>query len=112
MWYRALVTGEQLATGCVAALRSQFAIAIQSAGEPPGACLFITSREVADVTGPADAVSVSAEDAVYFSPASVASVRQLIARYNAQPSPPPARARAMLLVGALSDWDLLPRSTH
>jgi hypothetical protein len=112
MWYRALLSGEQLAAGCVAAIRSQFAIAVQSAGEPTGACLFITSREIPDVTEPSNALPPGAEDAVYFSPASVAAVRQLIAHYNAQPSPPPTRGRAVLLVGGPSDWDLLPRSTH
>ena len=93
-------------------IRSQFAIAVQSAGEPTGACLFVTSREIPDVTESSDAVPESAEDAVYFSPASVAAVREMIARYNARPSPAPARGRTVLLVGALSDWDLLPRSTH
>jgi hypothetical protein len=107
MWYRALLNGNQLSAGCVAAIRSQFAIAIQSAGEPTGACLFVTSREIPDVTDPSDA-----EDAVYFSPASVAVVREMIAHYNAHPSPPPPRGRAVLLVGMPSDWDLLPRSTH
>jgi hypothetical protein len=112
MWYRALLSGDQIAAGCVAAIRSQFAIAIHSAGEPTGACLFVTSREIADVPEPTDAVPVCAEDAVYFSPASVAAVRELIARYNARPSPPPARGGAVLLVGGPSDWDLLPRRTH
>ena len=112
MWYRALLSVDQLAAGCVAAIRSQFAIAIHAAGEPTGACLFVTSREIPDVTEPSDAVPGSAEDAVYFSPASVAAVREIIAHYNAQPSPPPPRADAMLLVGEPSDRDLLPRSTH
>jgi hypothetical protein len=112
MWYRALLSGDQLSAGCVAKIRSQFAIAIQAAGEPTGGCLFVTSREIPDVTDPSDAVPGSAEDAVYFSPASVAAVREMIAHYNAQPSPPPPRGRAVLLVGLPSDWDLLPRSTH
>jgi hypothetical protein len=112
MWYRALLSGDQIAAGCVAAIRSQFAIAIHSAGEPTGACLFVTSREIADVPEPTDAVPVCAEDALYFSPASVAVVRELIAQYNARPSPPPDRGGAVLLVGEPSDWDLLPRRTH
>jgi hypothetical protein len=65
-----------------------------------------------DVTEPADAIPETVEDAVYFSPASVAAVREMIADYNAQPSAPPARGRAVLLVGLPADWDLLPRSTH
>ena len=112
MWYRALLSGDQPAAGGMAAIRSQFVIAIQSAGDPTGACLFVTSREIPDVTEPSEAVLVSAEDAVYFSPASVAAVREMIAHYNAQPSPSPACGRAVLLVGGPSDWDLLPRSTH
>ena len=101
-----------MTSSCVAAIRSQFAIAIQSEGEPTGACLFVTSREIPDVTEPSDAVPGSAEDAVDFSPASVAAVREMIAHSDAHPSPPPPRGRAVLLVGLPSDWDLLPRSTH
>ena len=112
MWYRAFLSSDQIAAGSIAAISSQFALAIQSAGEPTGACLFVTSREIAGVPEPADGVPAGAEDAVYFSPASVAAVRELIAQYNARPSPPPARGRAALLVGGPSDWDLLPRSTH
>ena len=51
-------------------------------------------------------------DAVYFSPLSIAAVPDLIAEYRAQPSEPPDRARAALLVGTPADWDLLPRSIH
>lgn len=64
MWYRALLSVEQLAAGCVAAIRSQFAIAVQSAGEPSGACLFVTSHEIPDATEPSDSAAASAEDAV------------------------------------------------
>ena len=74
--------------------------------------MFITSREIADLPETADVVPEGAEDAVYFSPVSVAAVRELIAEFNAQPSPPPGRGRAVLLVGGPSDWDLLPRRTH
>jgi hypothetical protein len=112
MWYRALLSADQVAAGYVVAIRSQFAIAIQSAGEPTDACLFVTSREIADVPDPTEAAPAGAEDAVYFSPASVAAVRELIAQYNARPSPPPPPGRAILLVGGPSAWDLLPRRTH
>jgi len=64
MWYRALLSRDQIAAGCVAAIRSQLAIAFQSAGEPTGACLFVTNREIADAPEPTDAVRVSGEDAV------------------------------------------------
>jgi hypothetical protein len=86
MWYRALLSADQLSAGCVAVIRSQFAIAIQAAGEPTGACLFVTSHEIADATEASDAVPKITEDAVYFSPASVAAVREMIANYNAQPT--------------------------
>jgi len=112
MWYRALLSGDQLAAGCVAAIRSQFAIAVQSAGEPSGACLFVTSHEIPDAADPSEGAAARAEDAVYFSPAAVPAVREMIAQYNAEPSPPPARGRAVLLVGEPTNWDLLPRSTH
>jgi hypothetical protein len=112
MWYRALLSDEQISAGFVAAIRSQFAIAIQSAGEPAGACLFVTSREITEVGPPGEDDPVADEDAVYFSPASVPAVRHMIAHYNAQPSPPPARARAALLVGEPADWNQLPRGTH
>lgn len=112
MWYRASLDDEQIAAGFVAAIRSQFAKAVQSAGEPSGACLFVTSRQSAEELEAADDSRLNDEDAVYFSPASVAAVRHMIAHYNALPSPPPIRSRASLLVGQPSDWDLLPRSTH
>jgi len=99
MWYRALLSGDQLAAGGMAAIRSQFVIAIQSAGDPTGACLFVTSREIPDVTEPSEAVLVSAEDAVYFSPASVAAVREMIATTMPNRAHPrPAAARCCLSV--------------
>jgi hypothetical protein len=93
MWYGALLSGDQIAAGCVAAIRSQFAIAIHSAGEPTGACLFVTSREIADVPEPTDAVRVGGEDAVYFSSASVAAVRELIAPKGAETRTPASRTK-------------------
>ena len=81
-----LLSGDQLTAGCVAAIRSQFAIAILMAGEPTGAGLFVTSREIPDVTEPSDAVPASAEDAVYFSPAAVTAVREMIADFRTMPS--------------------------
>jgi hypothetical protein len=39
-------------------------------------------------------------------------VPHLIAVCGAQPSPPPDRAGATLLVGKQSDWDLLPHGLH
>ena len=51
-------------------------------------------------------------DAVFFSPASVRLVPHLIVYYAAQPSHPPDRSRAALLVGTIADWDLLPWAAH
>jgi hypothetical protein len=49
---------------------------------------------------------------IFFSPAAIELVPQLIASCCAKPSPPPERAGATLLVGKLSDWGLLPYSRH
>jgi hypothetical protein len=114
MWYRAGLTSEQVAAGQVDAIRRLFAEAIHDLAAAHGACLFATShdtrterlRENAEDHVPLDV------DAVFFSPASISVVPHLIAQYQAQPSPPPERARAVLLVGDPSDWDLLRRSTH
>jgi hypothetical protein len=96
VWYRAAITTEQVSSGYVMAIRDQFAEALLAAGDPDSACMFTTSDE----------------DAVYFSPASVSAVPHLIALLEAQPSPPPERSSASLLVGTQKDWDLLPRTIH
>jgi len=96
VWYRAALSGEQVASGYVMAIRDQFAEAMTAAGDPDGACLFATTEG----------------DAVYFSPLSVSAVPHLIALLEAQPSPPPERSGASLLVGSDKDWDLLPRTIH
>lgn len=96
MWYRANLSDEQIATGHVNAIRDQFAEALTELGEPAGACLFVTGHD----------------SAIFFSPASVSAVPHLIAAYGGQPSPPPNREVAALLVGTQADWDLVPRTTH
>jgi hypothetical protein len=112
MWYRALLSADQLSAGCVAAIRLQFATAIQLPASPPARVC--SSRAVQSLTRPSlrTLFRKAGGDAVYFSPASVAAVREMIGHYNAQPSPPLARGRAVLLVGDPSDWDLLPRRTR
>ena len=114
IWYRASLSNEQIAAGHVEVVRRLFADAINQAGNPVGACLFVTSHDthtgrlrenVADHTG----IDV---DALFFSPPSISAVPHLIAQYGAEPSDPPERARAALLVGREQDWDLLPRSSH
>lgn len=71
-------------------LREHFADALGAAGRPDGAV----------------------PEAVFFSPAAIAAVPHLIVVCGAEPSPPPDRVCATLLVGKQSDWDLLPRALH
>lgn len=112
--YRAALRDDWIVDGHVAAIREQFADALGAAGWPDGACLFVTGRDTRtgrrrqdeNDDAPVDA------DAVFFSPASVSAVPHLIAACGAEPSPPPERACATLLVGKQTDWDLLPRLTH
>jgi len=114
VWYCAVVNSDQMAAGQVMAIRKQFAETIEAAGDPEGACLFLVNH-----ASPGDVESQSADEArseeaasVFFSPASVCSIPDLIVVCGAAPSPPPERDRAELLVGKQRDWDQLPRSTH
>lgn len=114
IWYRALLSTEQIGTGQIDVIRGRFEKAMAEAGAPAGACLFVTSHDTrADRLreDTEDSTDVNA-DAVYFSPLSVAAVPHLISEYGAEPSEPPERTGAALLVGEPSDWDLLPRSSH
>lgn len=106
MWYRATLSADEVAAGYVDAIRRLFAEAISGLIDPQGVCLFATGDGNAT-----NSAGVTA-DAVFFSPASVAAIPHLIAQYRAEPSPPPERARAALLVGQPGDWELLPHSTH
>lgn len=114
LWYRAVLSDGRIVAGHVPAIREQFADALEAAGWPDGACLFVTGRatrirrlrEDGDDGTPLDA------DALFFSPASISAVPHLIALCGAQPGPPPERVCAALLVGKQTDWDLLPRPTH
>ncbi|MBI2187288.1 MAG: hypothetical protein HYU37_09260 [Acidobacteria bacterium] len=94
----------------VSMIREQFADALGAVGWPDGACLFLT-RHAPTGRGRDDQNAEEAE-AVFFSPAAIAAVPHLIAICGAEPSPPPDRACATLLVGTPSDWDLLPRQIH
>ena len=95
VWYRAMLDAQQVATGHVAIITRRFVAAIDRAGKPAAACLFVT-----------------APDTVYFSPSSISAIPSLLARYRAEPSEPPERMSAELLVGTLDDWNLLPRLFH
>jgi hypothetical protein len=97
LWYRAVLCDAVIGARQVPKLREHFADALGVAGWPDGACLFLSGRHAA---------------AVFFSPAAIAVVPHLIAVCGAEPSPPPDRACATLLVGKQSDWELLPRGLH
>lgn len=110
LWYRAVLCDSLMAARQVPMLRKHFVDALGAAGWPDGACLFLSGRHtVAMRTGKAGG---GVAEAVFFSPAAIAAVPHLIAVCGAEPSPPPDRARATLLVGTQSDWDLLPRDLH
>lgn len=114
IWYRALLSREQIAAGHVDLIRRRFAAAVLNASAPGGACLFMTSHDPdAERLREAsvDETDVN-DDAVFFSPLSITAVPDLIAEFRAEPSEPPLRSRAALLAGDERDWDLLPRSSH
>jgi len=91
-------------------LIQHFADALEAVGWPHGACLFLGGHRFARATKSEDDGAVP--EAVFFSPAAIAAVPHLIALCGAEPSPPPDRDCATLLVGKQSDWDLLPRGRH
>jgi hypothetical protein len=109
LWYRAPFCEGLNAARRVPMIREHFADALGAAGWPDGACLFLSTPRTAAKKVRKDA---SAAEAVFFSPVAIAAVPHLIAACGAEPSPPPDRACATLLVGKQSDWDLLPRGIH
>jgi hypothetical protein len=109
LWYRAVLREDR--DEQISMIREQFAAALNDAGWPEGACLFLTSRHARGETVSKDDSPADAE-AVFFSPAAISAVPHLIVACGAEPSPPPDRTCATLLVGELTAWDLLPRSTH
>jgi hypothetical protein len=112
MWYRASLSSDQITAGHVEIVRRLFADAIRDARHPVGACLFATSNDTGRLREDTADDTVVNADALFFSPQSISAVPHLIAQYEAQPSEPPERSRAALLVGTPQDWDLLPRSSH
>jgi hypothetical protein len=110
LWYRVVFCDALIGARQVPLIREHFADALRAAGWPDGACLFLSRRHTAG-TRPGKDHSAEPE-AVFFSPAAIASVPHLIAVCGAEPSAPPDRAWATLLVGKQSDWDLLPRELH
>ena len=113
VWYRAAVTDEQVAAGHISIVQRLFADAMKDVVASRAVCLFGTRPDAAaGQSGAAVQVSTAEFDAVFFSPASVRLVPQLIVQCGATPSPAPERSRAVLLVGSDEDWNLLPRSAH
>jgi hypothetical protein len=91
-------------------LIEHFADALEAAGWPHGACLFLSEDRLSKARQGKDHSAVPA--AIFFSPAAITAVPHLIAMCGAEPSPPPDRDYATLLVGIQSDWDLLPQGLH
>lgn len=114
VWYCASLTSEQIDEGAVGIIQRLFTYATKTVGDGHGICLFATSHDtrVQRLRENAEDDSTMDADAVFFSPASVRLVPHLIAYYAAQPSRPPDRCRAALLVGTIADWDLLPWADH
>jgi hypothetical protein len=110
LWYRALLTEEQIEGGLLTNISQLFMKSVNAGGAPDGACLFVSIAGTSEVPEGED--DDSPAPAVFFSPTSVSMVPHLITLYKATPSPPPARSRVELLVGKPEDWDLLPRGTH
>jgi hypothetical protein len=112
VWYCAPLTSEQIAAGGIGIIQRLFSCSTRGAADGHGICLFATSRDTrAGRRRRRNNASLDA-DAVFFSPASVRLVPHLIAYFAAEPSHPPDRGRAALLVGTIADWDLLPWADH
>jgi len=107
LWYRASLCDAVIGSRHIPMLIEHFADALEAAGWPHGACLFVSGHRFARARQGGDDSAVF--KAVFFSPAAIAAVPHLIVVCGAEPSPPPDRAGATLLVGQQSDWDLLPR---
>ena len=105
LWYRAVAIEASIAAKQLPLISDYFAEAIYGAGWPDRACLFMTGSFSSQRTPAVTAI-------IFFSPAAIELVPHLIASCGAEPSPPADRADAMLLVGKLSDWSLLPHAHH
>lgn len=114
IWYCASLTNEQIAAGAVGIIQRLFTYSTRRVVDDHGICLFATSHDTraGRLRENAEDDDLLDADAVYFSPASVRLVPHLIAYYAAQPSHPPDRSRAALLVGTIADWELLPWADH
>jgi hypothetical protein len=103
--------GDALVEVCqIPVIREHFADALGIAGWPDGGCLFLSAAHARGTAVREDVGAV--REAIYFSPAAITAVPHLIVICGAEPSAPPDRGCATLLVGKESDWDLLPRESH
>jgi hypothetical protein len=115
IWYCARLDARDVASGEVAVICRRFTDAIRAAGEPVGACLFVVDASGhgdVSATPTIEDASETRHTALFFSPASLAAVRDVLVRYGAKPSPAPARAGASMLVGDAKDWSLLNWAIH
>jgi len=110
LWYRAGLCDAVICARQIPMLTKHFADALEAARWPHGACLFLIGHRFARARQGKEDSALA--EAVFFSPAAIATVPHLIAVCGAEPSPPPDRDYATLLVGKPSDWDLLPRGLH
>jgi hypothetical protein len=114
LWYRVRLRPDQVAAGDLEIIRRRFVRAVKRRDGVAGACLFVAAplahldHPCADRADERD----SAADSVFFSPASIALIPRVLARYDAEPCEPPDRAHAALLVGMAWHWDLLPYAVH
>ena len=95
LWYRAVLSESSIGAQHLPTLGEYFADSLTAADWPDGACLFLSGSET-----------------LFFSPIAVSAVPHLIVACGAEPSPPPDRAGATLLVGRQSDWELVPHELH
>ena len=109
LWYRAVLCDAWVAASQLPVIREHFADALEAAGRPDDACLFVSTRAA---TGKKVRGDGRVAEALFFSPAAIAAVPHLIAVCGAVPSRAPDRDGSILLVGTPRDWDLLPRGTH
>lgn len=110
VWYRAALCDASITASPLPIIRKQFADALGAAGWPDGACLFLSRSHRQRGRAHQDA-NVAGEE-LFFSPVAIAMVPHLVVVVGAQPSPPPDRAGATLLIGRETDWVLLPYRIH
>jgi hypothetical protein len=114
LWYRVRLRADQIAAGHVEIIRRRFVRAVEKGDDSADACLFLAphATHLDHLRADSEGESGSAAESVFFSPASIALIPHVLARYGAEPCEPPDRAHAALLVGEARHWDLLPYAAH